>query len=257
MMKLQYASDLHLEFKENSELLATTPLDVEADILILAGDITLLGKNKYYRNPFFDWCSEHFEETYIVPGNHEYYNGFELADTMIDFQMSIRPNVHYINNKSVVINDAEIFFSTLWCKIDPLEIVPVQMGMTDCYRIRYKGRDFNANDYDELHTQSMNWLTDAIAKSEAKHKIVVTHHCPTKRFVDPRFPGSTINSAFCVDLDRYIEQSGIETWIYGHTHYNGGNDNIVGNTRLHCNQLGYVRHGENKAFNPKAVIEVC
>ena len=135
MMKLQYASDLHLEFKENSELLASTPLDVQADILILAGDITLLGKSKYYRNPFFDWCSEHFKETYIVPGNHEYYNGFELADTMADFQMSIRPNVHYINNRSVVINDTEIFFSTLWCKIDPLEIVPVQMGMTDCYRI--------------------------------------------------------------------------------------------------------------------------
>ena len=103
----------------------------------------------------------------------------------------------------------------------------------------------------------MNWLTEAVAKSVAKHKVVVTHHCPTKRFVDPRFPGSTINSAFCVDLDRFIEQAGIENWIYGHTHYNGGNDNIIGNTRLHCNQLGYVRHGENKSFNPKAVIEVC
>lgn len=166
MMKLQYASDLHLEFKENSELLSSTPLDVQADILILAGDITLLGKNKYYLNPFFDWCCEHFKETYIVPGNHEYYNGFELADTMIDFQMSIRPNVHYINNRSVLINDTEIFFSNL--------------------------------------------------------------------------SGSTINSTFCVDLDRYIEQSGIDTWIYGHTHYNGGDDHIIGNTRLHSNQLGYV-----------------
>ena len=40
-MKLQYCSDLHLEFPENREFIKANPLQAKGDVLVLADDIML------------------------------------------------------------------------------------------------------------------------------------------------------------------------------------------------------------------------
>jgi hypothetical protein len=192
----------------------------------------------------------------VVLGNHEFYGGFDIGRTMADFELEVRPNVRYLNNRSVVLQDAELFFTTLWTKIDPTRLWTVQQGMNDYRYGKLNGKRFCANDVDDLHHQCMEWLSGALAASTAKHKVVVTHHCPTLRKEFNGYPGGALNSAFQVELDAVIESSGVEYWIYGHTHFAGGSGMKIGDTALLCNQLGYVFQNEHYEFDKAACIEV-
>ena len=167
-----------------------------------------------------------------------------------------RQNVRYLNNTSVVIEDTELFFTTLWTRIDPVHLYTIQRGMNDFRHGVLDGERFCANDVDSLHEKCLQWLKEALKTSTARHKVIVTHHCPTLRSAFNGYPGGALNSAFQVDLDTFIEASGADYWIYGHTHFPGGSGETIGHTRLLCNQLGYVFSNEHAAFRNDAVIEL-
>ncbi len=255
-MKIQFASDLHLEFAENKSFIERGGLAPAGDVLVLAGDVSYLGDRKMWKRPFWDWCAEQYQETFVVPGNHEFYGGFDIGRTMPDFELEVRPNVRYLNNRSVVLGDTELFITTLWTRIDPARLLTVQQGMNDFRLGKLNGRRFFANDVDELHQQCQAWLSGALKASQAAHKVVVTHHCPTMRLEFNGYPGGVLNSAFQVDLDAFIEGSGVDFWVYGHTHFGGGSGSKIGDTTMLCNQLGYVFQNEHQAFDGKACIEV-
>ncbi len=251
-MKIQYCSDLHLEFRKNSEFLKANPLKPVGDILVLAGDITLIGE-QFFANPFFDYVSDNFEKTLMVAGNHEFYSGKDLSIQDTPFVENIRKNVYFVNNTTVTINNIALIFTTLWAKIRPELQYYTERGVSDFFKIRYKRKKFTAEMFNEQFEKSFAFLQREVAKNRDKTTVVVTHHVPTNLCCPHEFKGSAINGAFVVELSDYIYEADIKYWIYGHSHRNL-DEQIINDTRIVTNQLGYVQQNEHKNFKTDAYL---
>ncbi len=253
-MRIQYISDVHLEFRENASYIKHNPLPVTGEVLVIAGDTLYLG-DSYTKHPFWDWASENYQQVIVCLGNHEFYLYYDLA-TMTDGRtIDIRPNVHAYYNKSVRVGDADIIVSTLWAHIPDNEAVYTERCISDFRRILYNGELFRAADFNHEHQRCFEFIKQAVAKSDARVKIVVSHHVPSFRMLCPKFADSLCNGGFTVELSGYIEKSGIDYWIFGHSHYNI--DVRIGSTQCICNQLGYVFVlGEQEGFDAGKYIEI-
>ncbi len=113
-MKLQYASDLHLEFGENSRWLKAHPLVPTGELLVLAGDIGYIGDDNYSRHPFWDWASDNFSEVIVIPGNHEFYKYSDINQFTEGWELEIRPNVRAVYNKVIPFTVLLPIFRTGW-----------------------------------------------------------------------------------------------------------------------------------------------
>ncbi|MDR3877292.1 MAG: metallophosphoesterase [Alistipes sp.] len=254
-MKIQYASDLHLEFAENSSHLKNNPLNVVGEVLVLAGDIGYIGDDNYSKHPFWDWISENYKEVIVIPGNHEFYKMFDLNKLYNGWTLEIRKNVKcYYNAVIPLREDIELVATTLWAYIPFQDAFRTESAISDFRRIRSGSEPLDFNRFNEEHYRCFNFLKEAVAKSNAKHIIVATHHVPSFVLIAPEYKGSPLNGAFTVELGDYIASSRIEYWIYGHSHRNI--DKVIGNTKCISNQLGYVFHNEHTLFDDSKHIEI-
>lgn len=259
-LKIQFVSDLHLEFDQNRNWLESHPLEVTGDVLLIAGDTAYLdvpdsGRDTYSQYTFWDWASAHYRQVIVCLGNHDFYGYYDLATMEDGWCMEIRPNVHAYYNSVVHIQDVDIIVSTLWSFIEPYNAYLTEKGVSDFYRILYENHRLNADNFNAEHARCLAFIKEAVANSRAKTKIVLTHHVPTQLCTAKEFRGSSINGAFIVELGDYIADSGIGYWIYGHSHRNI--DTQIGNTQILSNQLGYVHQEEQQRnrFNPSRYIE--
>lgn len=251
-MKFQYASDLHLEFPVNNEFIRKNPLVPSGDILLLAGDIVPFQLINQHRD-FFKFCSDNFKFTYWIPGNHEYYNG-DLQNRTGEFIEDIEKNVHLINNFWVHHGNTRLIFSTLWTPISNDKAWHIQNGLNDYRAIKDDGKLFTTLRSTKLFEDNFDFIQAAVETNQREKCIVVTHHVPTFQNYPEEYKNSSINDAFAVNLDDFIENSHIDHWIYGHHHRNIP-DFKIGATELLTNQLGYVGYNEHVDFNVSKYIK--
>ena len=255
-MRIQYMSDLHMELWDNSRYIKANEFDAVGDVLVLAGDTFYLRDIIAPQKKFWNWASKNFRQVLLVPGNHEFYSNGDVTVRGDSWQWMFRGNVGYYYNKVVRIDDTDFVLTTLWSRIPEPDMYLVQRGMNDFRQILYAGRRFTPDDFNLEHEKCLALLKQAVEESTAKHIVVVTHHLPTLKVVAPQHKGSALNGAFATELGNYIVDSRIDAWIYGHSHTNI--DTTIGNTRIVCNQLGYVYYNEylTNGFEPNKVIEI-
>ena len=248
-MRLHILSDLHLEFE------LFTPPAVEADAVILAGDVST-GRNG------LKWALMTFpgQPVIYVLGNHEFY-GQKLQKLIEDLRkMASGTNIHLLENDSLCIGDVVFLGATLWTDFalngDPVvaEVV-AQTGMNDYKRIRTLRRysRLKPSDTRRLHMASRRWLEDQLLGLKGRRTVVVTHHAPSRESIPPAFEGDAFNPALASDLCRLIVESEARLWVHGHIHYCC--DYTLGKTRVLANPRGYPTESR-QGFDPGLVVEV-
>lgn len=253
-MKIQYCSDLHLEFPDNYNFIKKYPLKPVGDILVIAGDFYLISYNTAAIKDFISYASDNFQEVYWLPGNHEYYHS-DINTYPFSFLEKIRSNFFLINNKIISKENTDIIFSTLWSEIPIQDQWYISKNVSDFLVIKNNKKKFTPDDFNKLHAECLNFIKKQSLLKNEKEKIIVTHHVPTKLNYPDEYKGSKLNSAFCTELYEFIETSEIGYWIFGHHHVNVHSFKI-GKTHMLTNQLGYIHYNENYGFRNDAIIKI-
>jgi predicted phosphodiesterase len=238
-MRLQIASDLHLELVEPSlpGYVGVEPSD--ADVLILAGDIA---KGTRVFDLFAQWSCP----VIFVPGNHEFY-GSSIPDVLSEFADRAKdyPDIHVLAPGSIELGGVRFIGCTLWTDYDIFGPDRRRLAMKECGEKVYDhsiigGMDrgpFTPEDARTLHLGDRAWLRDMLTVPFAGKTVVVTHHAAHPGSVHPRFANEITCAAFVSNLEAEIGTA--DLYIHGHTH--DSFDYLVGKMRVLSNPMGYVR----------------
>jgi predicted phosphohydrolase len=249
-LNLRYLSDLHLEFiKPNKieQFIKQIPYGID-EICILAGDIG----NPYQSNydVFMKYISENFKKTFVIPGNHEYYNKTktiqETNNHLKEYFQNFN-NISFLNNSYEIYDDYCFVGTTLWSKI-----INPNYKINDVYNIP----NFDYIQYNRLNMLSVDFLEDVLENND--NCIIITHHVPSNSLIDIKYKTQKMipyNQWFYCDMDELIEKerSKIKCWIYGHTHTTS--KSMIHDIPFICNPIGYPNENEQLNFNLSIVLE--
>lgn len=250
-MLIQVASDIHLEFAEFSMQ------NYGADVLVLSGDIMCakyvdgkdpdsISKNYQRAVKFFGEVSARFKHVVYVAGNHEFYGHkwFKAPKVLEEF-CSAYPNVYFLENDCVQIDDVVFVGCTLWTDLnkgDPRTLHEIRDIMNDYRAIT------NDATYSKLkpintavrHKQSLEYISHAVSSDSEVKYVVVGHHAPSYASVHHMYLHEFIsNGAYVSDLEDFIKaRPQIKLWTHGHMH--DPSSYKIGSTRVICNPRGYL-----------------
>lgn len=271
-MKLQIASDLHLDFDRaydeeimfGPDSLSLEPTD--ADVLILAGDVWESKANFRTAIGWFCELLSHYPHVVYIYGNHEFYN-MDINDvdqvmeqTVSEINLKGHKNFHLLNNRSVKIDGYRFIGATLWTDYNRNErfMKVAESYMADHRLIEDRtswNEKFGPSTALQLHDTCKRFIQSELTDKNDPtigRTVVVTHHLPSYQSVHPMFAGALTNPAFASQLDELVVQS--DLWIHGHTHKSC--DYELDGCRVVCNPRGYFPQELNLQYSPALTVTV-
>jgi Icc-related predicted phosphoesterase len=248
-IRIQFASDLHLEFERSPDDRLQFPVTADTDAIVLAGDIhsDIGGMDDFVR-----MLAERVP-VILVAGNHEYFtHEFESQRQALRAWAASIAGVHFLENDVVEIEGVTFMGATLWSDFDgasPALMQKATVMMSD-YAVIADRTDPRGRLRPERilaeHRQSITFLEKELRTRDPGRTVVVTHHAPSLR--STRCKGQDWDCLYGSDLESLLEDCGPALWIHGHVHESF--EYQLGRTTVACNPRGYLGYGVNPRFDP-------
>jgi predicted phosphodiesterase len=248
-VRLHVLSDLHRERG------AWEPPRVDADVVILAGDVARGTDGVAWARR---WAGD--RPVLYVSGNHEPY-GHALPTLTGELRRAAAGSgVRVLENDEVALDGVRFLGCTLWSDFlfgGPEERA-ASMALCDRVVNDYEHIAFGAErrrlrpaDTLRFHELSRRWLYARLAQPWDGPTVVVTHHAPIVRSRPEQAFTRALAGAFASDLSPLMGGERVALWIYGHTHRAA--DLSLRGTRVVSNPRGYP-HEPAAGFDPGLVV---
>lgn len=272
-MKIRLASDIHLEFHAvlTDELYLRTVPELPDDketTLILCGDVSV-GYNGFSPFEFWEHLSKRFARVLTIMGNHEAY-GYVWEDVEERYisETGYHSNIYFMSRKAtpfgLEFEGVSFWGDTFWTSMDHMN----QEGIYD-HVISRQLNDFarikrrNSASCKDVRFSPSCWrywnklakesLVKFLEENKDKPKVVLTHHSPD--IICDRHGGNEVTQLYYnYELRPLLDKHKPKLWCFGHTHKS--TDDVIQDTRVVSNQVGYHGHNQDTGYNPSLVLEV-
>ena len=253
-LRLQVMSDLHFDSGSGPMPHAVPGVDA----VVVAGD-TCSGAEK---------CFAYLRAAFpfplplvVVLGNREFHGRALVNEGKRARALAQDYGITLLDDRTATLDGVRFVGGTLWTDYrlegEDRQVATIarDAGRGDFARIAMVDRPYRALtplDAVARHEATSAFVARTLAEPFDGPTVVVTHHAPSARSLDPGMAGGLRDASYASRLDRMIVGGAPALWVHGHVH--ASCDYGLCRTRVVCNPKG--PGNANPAFHPSLVIEV-